>query len=84
MSDTYKPTEHGGLKKDGTEDPRVGTGEFAHGKVDPHEAGKQGGHTSGGSGTTGTDSGSADGDNYKPTENDGLTKDGKPDGRVKQ
>jgi hypothetical protein len=25
MSD-YKPTEHGGLKKDGTPDKRVGTG----------------------------------------------------------
>lgn len=26
MSDTYKPTEHGGLKEDGTPDKRVGTG----------------------------------------------------------
>ncbi|KAL1301930.1 hypothetical protein AAFC00_002391 [Neodothiora populina] len=48
MSD-YKPTEHGGLKQDGTPDKRVGTGEFAHGKVDPHEAGAQGGNSSGGS-----------------------------------
>jgi hypothetical protein len=47
--------------------------EFAYGKVDPVEAGKQGGATSG----------SSDGDNYKPTENDGLTKDGKVDGRTK-
>ena len=47
--------------------------EFAYGKVDPVEAGKQGGHTSG----------SSDGDNYKPTENDGLTKDGSVDGRTK-
>jgi len=47
--------------------------EFAYGKVDPVEAGKQGGHTSG----------SSDGDNYKPTENDGLTKDGNVDGRTK-
>ena len=54
--------------------------EFAYGKVDPHEAGKEGGHSSGGSG----DGGDAGGDNYKPTDNDGLTKDGKPDGRVKQ
>ncbi|KAJ4314244.1 hypothetical protein N0V94_006552 [Neodidymelliopsis sp. IMI 364377] len=49
MSD-YKPTEHGGLRQDGQPDKRVGTGEFAQGKVDPHEAGKQGGHTSGSSG----------------------------------
>lgn len=42
---------------------------------DPHEAGKQGGHSSG--------SGNAGGDNYKPTENDGLTKDGNVDGRTK-
>ncbi len=62
MSDTYKPSEHGGLKEDGTPDKRVGTGrefqdillhscilktsiEFAQGKVDPVEAGKQGGST---------------------------------------
>ncbi|KAF2034242.1 hypothetical protein EK21DRAFT_57032 [Setomelanomma holmii] len=55
MSDTYKPTEHDGLKQDGTPDKRVGTGEFAQGKVDPVEAGKQGGHTSGtGSDDTGS------------------------------
>ncbi|KAH7041619.1 uncharacterized protein B0I36DRAFT_313120 [Microdochium trichocladiopsis] len=47
MSGTYKPTEHGGLREDGQPDKRVGTGEFAHGKVDPHEAGKEGGRTSG-------------------------------------
>jgi hypothetical protein len=40
-------SEHDGLKQDGTPDKRVGTGEFAQGKVDPHEAGKQGGSTSG-------------------------------------
>jgi hypothetical protein len=40
-------TDHDGLKQDGTPDKRVGTGEFAQGKVDPHEAGKQGGNTSG-------------------------------------
>jgi general stress protein YciG len=40
-------TEHSGLKQDGTPDKRVGTGEFAQGKIDPHEAGKQGGNTSG-------------------------------------
>ncbi|KAF3768707.1 hypothetical protein M406DRAFT_337085 [Cryphonectria parasitica EP155] len=80
MSD-YKPTEHDGLRQDGQPDKRVGTGEFAQGKVDPHEAGKQGGKASGlGSASGGGDGG---GDAYKPTENDGLTKDGKPDGRVK-
>ncbi|KKY34514.1 hypothetical protein UCDDA912_g05517 [Diaporthe ampelina] len=80
MSD-YKPTEHDGLKQDGTPDKRVGTGqEFAQGKVDPHEAGAQGGKTSG---TSGGASGGSGGDDYKPTENDGLRKDGQPDGRVK-
>ncbi|KAL1791756.1 hypothetical protein ACET3X_009507 [Alternaria dauci] len=58
MSDQYKPTEHGGLKQDGTPDKRVGTGEFAQGKVDPHEAGKQGGATSG-SGSTDSSTGSS-------------------------
>ncbi|KAH7406421.1 hypothetical protein DE146DRAFT_390785 [Phaeosphaeria sp. MPI-PUGE-AT-0046c] len=60
MADQYKPTEHGGLKQDGTPDKRVGTGEFAQGKVDPHEAGKQGGHTSG-SGSDGADASSGSG-----------------------
>ncbi|KAJ1323151.1 hypothetical protein MN608_11297 [Microdochium nivale] len=49
-SGTYKPTEHDGLREDGQPDKRVGTGEFAHGKVDPHEAGKEGGHKSGSGG----------------------------------
>ncbi|GIZ39672.1 hypothetical protein CKM354_000304700 [Cercospora kikuchii] len=80
MSD-YKPTEHDGLRKDGQPDKRVGTGQFAQGAVDPVEAGKKGGNTSG-SGSS-DDSGSSGGD-YKPTENDGLRKDGQPDGRVKQ
>ena len=41
--------EHGGLKESGEPDPRVGTGQFAHGKVDASEAGKKGGETSGSS-----------------------------------
>lgn len=45
----HRSAEHDGLRKDGQPDKRVGTGEFAHGKVDPVEAGKQGGSTSGGS-----------------------------------
>ena len=53
--------------------------DFAHGKVDPSEAGKSGGQASGGTG-----SGSSGGDNYKPTEHGGQTKDGGVDGRVKQ
>ncbi|OAL51659.1 hypothetical protein IQ07DRAFT_642589 [Pyrenochaeta sp. DS3sAY3a] len=55
MTDQYKPTEHDGLKQDGTPDKR-----FAQGKVDPHEAGKSGGKTSGsgtGSGSGGSGSG---------------------------
>ena len=54
--------------------------EFAQGKVDPVEAGKKGGQTGG---TTGGSSSGSSGDDYKPTENDGLKKDGTPDGRVK-
>ena len=71
---------------DGTPDKRVGTGEFAQGKVDPVEAGKAGGHTSGtgsGGSTSGTSGSSSGGDNYKPTEHGGLKEDGTPDGRVK-
>lgn len=49
---TYKPTEHDGLTKSGEPDKRVGTGEFAHGQVDPVEAGKEGGQTSGSGGDT--------------------------------
>ncbi|KAF7536014.1 hypothetical protein G7054_g4906 [Neopestalotiopsis clavispora] len=77
MSD-YKPT----VKQDGSPDKRVGTGEFAHGKVDPHEAGKKGGHTSG-SGGLGSDDSSAQGGDYKPTAHGGQRKDGEPDRRVK-
>ncbi|GAB7329098.1 hypothetical protein MBLNU13_g00932t1 [Cladosporium sp. NU13] len=60
MSD-YKPTEHGGLRQDGQPDKRVGTGEFAGGKVDPHEAGKKGGETGGeaGGASSGDNSGSS-------------------------
>jgi len=57
MSD-YKPTEHDGLRQDGQPDKRVGTGEFAHGKVDPVEAGKQGGQTGGSAADDTTDGGS--------------------------
>ncbi|GAB7345557.1 hypothetical protein MBLNU457_3867t1 [Dothideomycetes sp. NU457] len=80
MSD-YKPTEHDGLRQDGQPDGRVGTGQFAQGKVDPHKAGHEGGKSSGVPG--GSDSSTSAGDDYKPTEHDGLRKDGQPDGRVK-
>lgn len=81
---TNNRSEHDGLRKDGQPDQRVGTGEFAQGKVDPHKAGHEGGKTSGSSGgdSLGASTGD-DGGDYKPTENDGLRKDGKPDGRVK-
>ncbi|KXS97104.1 hypothetical protein AC579_1317 [Pseudocercospora musae] len=52
------PIEHDGLRKDGQPDQRVGTGEFAGGKVDPVEAGKKGGNSSGGSSDDSGDSGS--------------------------
>lgn len=55
--------------------------EFAHGKVDPHEAGQAGGHA----GTTSTvDSGdvSSSGGKYKPVEHGGLKSDGGKDKRV--
>lgn len=59
--------EHGGLKEDGTPDKRVGTGQFAQGQVDPHEAGKQGGQSSGGSteSTGSSDSSSSGGNGRK-------------------
>ncbi|KAF4630490.1 hypothetical protein G7Y89_g7649 [Cudoniella acicularis] len=75
MSGTCKPTEHGGLKEDGTPDKRVGTGQFAQGQVDPHKVGKQGGHASGGGGSAG-------GETYKPTEHGGKKQDGTEDGHV--
>ncbi|BFZ55156.1 hypothetical protein PYCC9005_002196 [Savitreella phatthalungensis] len=46
-SGDYKPTEHDGLRKDGQPDKRVQQDQFAHGKVDPVEAGKKGGKSSG-------------------------------------
>lgn len=53
--------------------------EFAHGQVDPHEAGAQGGKTSGSGGSD-----QQEGETYKPTEHGGQKKDGGVDGRVKQ
>lgn len=62
--------------------PLTPISEFAQGKVDPTEAGKKGGQTSGTAG--GDDSSAATGGDYKPTEHGGLKQDGTPDGRVKQ
>lgn len=58
-------TEHDGLRKDGEVDQRTAKGgntEFAHGKVDPHEAGAQGGKASGGSGGGDSSSGGGSGE----------------------
>lgn len=40
--------DNDGLRKDGEPDQRVGTGQFAYGKVDPSEAGREGGQATGG------------------------------------
>lgn len=50
MSDQYKPSEHDGLRKDGQPDTRMQQDSFAYGKVDPHDAGKEGGQTGGSAG----------------------------------
>ncbi|KAL6252971.1 hypothetical protein RBB50_000690 [Rhinocladiella similis] len=81
MSD-YKPTEHDGLRKDGQPDQRVQQDSFAHGKVDPHEAGKKGGQSSGGS--DGSSGGSENPQGASGLGGDGLRKDGQPDQRLKQ
>ncbi|KIW89974.1 uncharacterized protein Z519_09404 [Cladophialophora bantiana CBS 173.52] len=85
---TFPPTgdapQHDGLRKDGQPDQRVNQQGFAYGKVDPHEAGKKGGQTSG---TGSSDSSSAGGsDNPQGAAHlggEGLRKDGEPDQRLK-
>ncbi|KAE8365329.1 hypothetical protein BDV27DRAFT_105491 [Aspergillus caelatus] len=47
MADKYKPSEHGGLREDGQPDKRTQQTEFAYGKVDPTEAGQEGGSVGG-------------------------------------
>ncbi|KAK4688145.1 hypothetical protein P7C73_g1962, partial [Tremellales sp. Uapishka_1] len=76
---TYKPSEHDGLKQDGTPDKRVSSEHGFGGSdgPDPHVEGAKGGRTSG---TTG--GGESGGDTYKPSEHDGLKQDGTPDKRV--
>ncbi|PCG92603.1 Hypothetical protein PENO1_019740 [Penicillium occitanis (nom. inval.)] len=51
MADKYKPSEHGGKREDGQPDKRTQQSEFAYGKVDPHQAGQQGGSTTGAGGS---------------------------------
>lgn len=46
------------------------------------QAGRKGGQASGSGGSDSTGSSGSDGDNYKPSEHGGMTKDGKPDGRM--
>ncbi|KAK5452053.1 hypothetical protein LTS15_007776 [Exophiala xenobiotica] len=82
MSD-YKPTEHDGLRKDGQPDQRVQQDSFAYGKVDPHEAGKKGGETSG-TGSSSSGEGSENPQGASGLGGDGLRKDGQPDQRLKQ
>ncbi|EXJ68388.1 uncharacterized protein A1O5_08180 [Cladophialophora psammophila CBS 110553] len=80
----FPRAEHDGLRKDGQPDQRVNQQGFAYGKVDPHEAGKKGGQSSG-SGSS--DSSSSDGsDNPQGAAHlggEGLRKDGQPDQRLK-
>lgn len=63
-------------------DQRVQQDQFAHGKADPHEAGKKGGSASGGQSTADAQSNET-GSDYKPSEHGGLRQDGQPDGRMK-
>ncbi|WWC67756.1 uncharacterized protein I206_101668 [Kwoniella pini CBS 10737] len=69
---TYKPSEHDGLKQDGTPDKRLSSDHGFGGSdgPDPHVEGQKGGSVSGT-------------DNYKPSEHDGLTKSGEEDQRTK-
>ncbi|KAI9632922.1 uncharacterized protein MKK02DRAFT_40296 [Dioszegia hungarica] len=71
---TYKPTEHDGLKQDGTPDKRVSSEHGFGGSdgPDPHVEGAKGGKASG----------STDGETYKPSEHGGLKKDGTEDKRT--
>jgi len=63
----YKPSEHDGLKEDGTPDKRVSSEHgFGGDRERASEAGKAGGSA----------------EKYKPTEHDGLKEDGTPDKRT--
>ncbi|GAA5849054.1 hypothetical protein JCM3766R1_002282 [Sporobolomyces carnicolor] len=75
MSDegTYKPTEHGGKKEDGSPDKRVSS---EHGFGADHEEAKK-------QGQKGGSVSQQEGEVYKPSEHDGLKKNGEPDHRMK-
>ncbi|WWD16256.1 hypothetical protein CI109_100682 [Kwoniella shandongensis] len=77
---TYKPSEHDGLKQDGTPDKRVSSEHGFGGSdgPDPHVEGAKGGKASGGS-----TEGESGGDTYKPSEHGGLKKDGTEDKRTR-
>ncbi|WRT64948.1 uncharacterized protein IL334_001888 [Kwoniella shivajii] len=70
---TYKPSEHDGLKQDGTPDKRVSSEHGFGGSdgPDPHVEGAKGG------------SNNAGGENYKPSEHGGVKKDGTEDARTR-
>ena len=55
---------------------------FGGGKVDPSAAGQKGGSVTGGDELHRAQENEV-GDNYKPSENDGLTQSGEPDKRMK-
>lgn len=59
--------------------PRVGTGQFAHGKLNPREAGHKGGVTPASENPRG--SARAEGNTHKPLEHGKVKLNGEPDGR---
>ncbi|KAJ9109034.1 hypothetical protein QFC21_000360 [Naganishia friedmannii] len=65
--ETYKPSEHDGLKKDGIPDKRVSS---EHGFGGDHERAAEAGKAGGAA------------EKYKPSEHDGLKEDGTPDKRT--
>ncbi|KAK6338466.1 hypothetical protein TWF730_002529 [Orbilia blumenaviensis] len=72
MSEKYKPTEHGGLKEDGTKDKRVSS-EHGFGGQDRDEVAE-----------TGRKGGKNQPDEiYKPSEHGGLKSDGTEDKRTR-
>lgn len=57
VSQVYCPSQRPRFQADTLPDLRTEQDSFAYGKVDPHEAGKLGGHTSGSTGSDGSSSG---------------------------
>ncbi|KAI9015521.1 hypothetical protein DFJ74DRAFT_266093 [Hyaloraphidium curvatum] len=87
----YKPTEHGGLKEDGTPDKRVkgqeseahaaNAEELAHGSHHSSKVQSKEDPSKSGAQVGGEKGGSSE--KYKPTEHGGMKEDGTPDKRVK-